>query len=191
MILAEHTLLPIIDARFSPRAFLSSPLPEGTVELLFTAAGKSASGGNSQPWRFIYAQKDKNPEAFAKLAETLTGNNRLWAPSAPVLVAAIAQEETPEGRKIGAAHYDLGQAMAWLTVQATALGLFVHQMGGFDKVALREAFAIPNAFAPITVAAIGYIGRPDSLPADLHQKELVRSTRKPLLQIAGDGVFPV
>jgi nitroreductase len=190
MVTAPARLSPLVEGRWSPRSFLSTPLPEGTVQVLLDAAHRSASAGNTQPWRFIYAEKDRNPEAFDKMADLLTGNNRIWAPHAPLLICAIAQEETSEGRKLGAAHYDTGQAVAWLTVQASEMGLFVHQMGGFERERTREVLNIPEKHAPVTMIAVGYLGRPDALPEDMRERELVRSSRRALEEIAFIGHFP-
>ena len=190
MIPQKLRLSPVVETRYSPRAFLETPLPQGYLDLLLEAARRSPSAGNTQPWRFIYAEKASNPEGFAKMADLLTGNNRIWAPKAPILFCAVAQEINAEGKKQGSAHYDVGQAVAWLTVQATELGLFVHQMGGFDRPRAKAELGIPEEFAPVVMFTVGFLGKPDSLPEDLQKREVERSTRKPLSEIAAVGHFP-
>ncbi len=187
--LNQPRLSALVEARYSPRAFAPTALPDGYAALLLEAARRAPSGGNAQPWRFVYAEKTRHPEVFDKLAETLTGNNRIWAPTAPMLVAAFAQDLNAEGKPIGSARYDCGAALAWLTVQAQELGLYVHQMGGFDRQNLVEAFAVPQGFVPVTISAVGYLGHPDSLPEDLRERELSRTGRKPLAEIAFTGSF--
>lgn len=187
--LIQPRLSALIEARYSPRAFAPTALPDGYAELLLEAARRAPSGGNSQPWRFIYAEKSRQAEVFDKIADTLTGNNRIWAPKAPMLVAAFAQEVNAEGKPISSARYDCGAALAWLTVQAQELGLYVHQMGGFDRQNLVEAFAIPQGFVPVTISAVGYLGHPGGLPEDLRERELTRTTRKPLVEVAFTGSF--
>ena len=71
-------------------------------------------------------------------------------------------------------YYDLGQAVADLTFQASALGLHVHQMGGFDPNAARELFAIPKGFDPVAMMALGYRRRPRGRPVDTHPQATVR-----------------
>jgi hypothetical protein len=53
------------------------------------------------------------------------------------------------------AAYDLGQAVASLTVQAQALGLQVHQFAGFDHAGMAAEFAVPPSWSVTTVLAIG------------------------------------
>lgn len=71
-------------------------------------------------------------------------------------------------------------ATANLMVQATALGLTVHAMGGFDGARAREVFRIPEDHAPVAVLAVGYPGDPETLPPQFRQWEAAPRTRKPL-----------
>jgi len=66
----------------------------------------------------------------------------------------------------------VGAANAFLTLQATQLGLNVHQMGGFDHATLRENLHVPENFDIGVVMAIGYAGKPEQLPAHLQEREL-------------------
>lgn len=60
-------------------------------------------------------------EVFAKIVATLAEGNLVWAQHAPLLVA-VAQTVREGGKPNGAAIYDLGQAVAHLSVQAAADG---------------------------------------------------------------------
>ena len=51
----DHPVHELIQKRWSPRAFSAQPVEEDTLLTLFEAARWAASGGNEQPWRFIYA----------------------------------------------------------------------------------------------------------------------------------------
>jgi nitroreductase len=66
----------------------------------------------------------------------------------------------------------VGAANAFLTLQATHLGLNVHQMGGFDHEALRRNLNVPEIFDIGVVMAIGYPGKPEQLPLPLREREL-------------------
>jgi len=177
---AIHDLL---KNRWSPRAFSNRPVEPEKLASLFEAARWSPSGGNSQPWSFIVITQE-SPEAHQKLVETMTGNNPRWANHAPVLIVTIARlnPERPEANHF--AYYDLGQSAAHLTVQASALGLDVHQMAGFDREKARELFGIPEGYELMTVIAIGYPGDPNDLPDDLRERELLPRTRKAVSEIA-------
>ena len=181
-----HEIHELLQTRWSPRAFSNRPVEAGKLLSLFEAARWSPSGGNSQPWTFIVATTD-GAEAHDKLVATMTGRNPLWAKSVPVLVLAIAKlnPERPAANRF--AYYDLGQAVAHLSVQANALGLHVHQMAGFDNVKARELFQIPDGYEPVTLIAIGYYGNPDELPDELREREMAPRARKSLAEFVFRG----
>lgn len=76
--------------------------------------------------------------------------------------------------------HDVGLATQNLVLQATSLGLYAHQMAGFDVEKARGLFAIPKGHEPVTVIAIGYLGDPETLPDPLRERELAPRPRKPL-----------
>ncbi len=174
-----YSIHDLLRSRWSPRAFSSRPVPEEELLRLFEAARWSPSAVNSQPWAFIVTRKS-DPDCFAGLAGTLTGRNQLWAPNAPVLVLAVAMPDPRTGAPGKYSYYDLGQAVAHLSIQASALGLHVHQMGGFDAERARQLFEIPEGCEPMTVIAIGYLGNVDDLPEDLREREQAPRVRKPV-----------
>jgi nitroreductase len=176
-----HPIHPLLESRWSPRAFDSRHVENEKLLSLFEAARWSPSAGNSQPWRFIVTTRDEG--CFAALASTLSGNNAAWAPNAPVLVLAVAAPGMRGDTPNRYSYYDLGQAIAHLSVQASELGLQVHQMAGFDGEKARELFELPASLEPVTVVAIGYPGNPEVLPAPLLERELAPRTRKPLDEI--------
>ena len=173
-----HPIHDLIRERWSPRAFSSRPVDPDLLQSLFEAARWAPSAMNAQPWIFLTATAERQPEAHAALAETLSENNRRWAPRAPVLVLALAKGEREPGKPNRYAAYDLGQAVAFLSLQATALGLYLHQMGGFDAHLARQRLAVPSAYEPMVVLAVGYADSPDILPEDIRQRELAERSRK-------------
>ena len=175
----------LLKNRWSPRAFSSQPVEPEKLRSLFEAARWSPSGGNSQPWAYVVATKE-NP-AHQKLVQTLMGFNTVWAENAPVLVLTLAylNPQRPGGNHYG--YYDLGQAVAHLSIQAAELGLHVHQMAGFDAQKARELFEIPADYVPTTVVALGYLGSAEDLPEELRQREAAPRTRKPLDEFVFSG----
>jgi hypothetical protein len=113
------------------------------------------------------------------LACLATGNQR-WAERAAVLMVAVALESDGKGRPLTHGVYDTGQAVAWLSVEATARGIRAHQMGGFDPEAVRTTYGVPEKARPITAIALGYPGDPDDLDEDLRAQELAPRKRRPL-----------
>jgi len=172
-------LLPALAERWSPRAFdATTPIDEDMLRAALEAARWSPSAGNSQPWRFIVARRGS--EAFDTIVANLQGFNQAWAGSAGALIVAVAETVDPEGKERRWATYDLGQAVAHLTIQAHHDGLHAHQMGGFDAEGLRAAFELDEGFVPVSVTALGTLGSADALPDVLRQREVAPRTRRPL-----------
>ena len=186
-----HTTYPIHDLlknRWSPRAFSSQPIDTEAILSLFEAARWSPSGNNLQPWSFIVTTP-ADPGPHAKLVSTLIGFNALWAQNTPILVMGVVQREREAGKPNPYAWYDLGQAVAHLSIQASALGLAVHQMAGFDHPKASELFELPEGYDPVIVFALGYPGDPEQLSAELRTRELAPRTRKPLGEFVFNGVW--
>ena len=87
--------------------------------------------------------------------------------------------------------HDVGLAAAQLTLQATALGLGVHQMAGFSTERARELFAIPEDFEPVAAIAVGYPGNPDGLPEDLRERERGERPRNPQTEFVFAGKWGI
>jgi nitroreductase len=177
-----ETIYPIhevLERRWSPRAFADRPIEAEKLRSLFEAARWTASSMNEQPWRFILACRT-HAEDFEKAAACLMPMNRAWAQNAPVLVFAIAKKAFSQNDSPNrVALYDLGQAVANLAMQATSLGLSLHQMGGIDVEKVRSTYAIPPEFEPVTAIAIGYAGDHETLPEELRRREIAPRTRHP------------
>ena len=165
--------------RRSPRAFSEKPVPVETLITLLEAARWSPSRSNEQPWNFFVAPSPNHPD-HARIVSCLVESNAVWAKHAPVLLLSVARLNSANGAPNGHAMYDLGQAVAHLTFQATASELFVHQMAGFDVKKAREVFSIPTDHEPASVAAIGYLGDVSRLSEKLQAREIAPRTRKPL-----------
>src|SRR5881394_2967613 len=129
----RHPIHELLRRRWSPRAFdPNKPVESEKLRACFEAARWAPSSFNEQPWSFIVATRDK-PQEYAKLLACLVEKNQSWARSAPVLmIGATSLLWARNGKPNRHAFYDLGQAVAHLTVQATAQGLYLHQMAGFS-----------------------------------------------------------
>jgi nitroreductase len=175
----DYPIHPLLRDRWSPRAFVARPIPGDDVLRLLEAARWSPSSANEQPWCFIVVPHAE-ADAFARAVSTLNANNALWAQHVPLLMLAVAQLNRANGMPNRTALYDLGQAVAHLSIQAAALDLWVHQMGGFDQAQARESFSIPEGYEPVTWIAIGERGDHETLPDALRQREQAPRMRKPL-----------
>lgn len=177
---SSHPIHQLLRSRWSPRSFSPQLIEEEKVLSLFEAARWAPSGGNLQPWAFVLTTIGTEPHR--RFVEILSGNNQRWAKNAPLLVLSLALRERKDGAPNPWALYDLGQAVANLTLQATDLDLSVRQMGGFDKRLARELFDIPGDYEPVTALAIGYQGSLEDLPEDLRNRELGPRNRIPLTE---------
>lgn len=146
--------------------------------MMLEAARWAPSSGNTQPWRFVIAERDTalHKRIFAHVAP----HNQRWAGRASVLLVGAHLTVSPRGENLPYALYDLGQAIAHLSVQATALGLAVHQVAGFDKAGLHLALGLPADVAARVVVAIGRPGEEGDLPDDLRERERAPRNRHPL-----------
>lgn len=180
---------PNIAERWSPRAFSQAPISQEDLTGLLEAARWAPSCFGAEPWRFVVGVKHQGPGHTA-IASVLVPANRSWAEAAPVLLVSIARVAFEHNEKPNAwAQHDVGLAMGQLGVEATARGLVVHQMGGFDPTAAREALGIPAGYEAIAVAAIGHPGDPKDLSEELAERERAPRSRKPLSEIAFAGRF--
>lgn len=171
---------PLLRRRWSPRAFAPEPVSAEIITALLEAARWAPSSRNEQPWRFIVATADQ-PDEHARIAECLTGNNRLWAPNAPVLMVILAKRNFEyKNRPNRTALYDTGAAIAHLTVEATSRNLYVHQMGGIDRDKIRAVYAVPETVEVVVALAIGHLGDAASLPEKFRAAETKPRTRLPL-----------
>ncbi len=166
----------LISDRWSPRAFDDRSVDYDQIHLLFEAAKWAPSAMNSQPWRFIFATKDM-PD-YKVFLDLMSEANQIWASTAPLLVMPLAQViSTYKNRPNRLAFYEAGMAVGNLLAQATAMGLMVHQMSGYDMERAKEALVIPTRYEPMTIMAIGYKGDSSRLPKDVAEWENRERTR--------------
>jgi len=174
----EYKVHPLIEQRWSPRAFSGRPVESYKIKQLFEAARWAPSCYNEQPWQFIVASRDQH-NAYDNILDCLVEFNQDWAQTAPVLMITIVRNSfSQNGKTNDYACYDLGQAMANLSLQATKLDLHLHQMAGFDKEKAREHFDIPDGHEAVSAVALGYLGDPEKLNETLAAKESAPRSRK-------------
>ena len=178
---AEHEIHPLIQHRWSPRAFSDAAVEPEKLKLLLEAARWAPSSYNEQPWRFLVATRAE-PEWLERLQGYLAEGNA-WAKKAPVLIASAVRTRFSRNDKPNpSAQRDLGAAEENMFLQAFAAGLVMHQMAGFDRERLQREL-LPDGFEPGAMTAIGYPGDPEALPENLREREEAPRKRKPLGEI--------
>lgn len=177
-IIMDNKILPVLTERYSPVAFSDKPIDDATLHLLFEAASKAPSSYNDQPWHFFVSRKG-DKELYPLLFDALMEANQAWVKTAPVLMLSVAHMISPtSGKENRFAFHDTGMAMGNLLAQATHMGLYVHQMGGYSKSKASKALNLPENMQPVAMIALGYKGDVKQLPESLHQKDQKRSDRK-------------
>jgi len=177
-----YPILDLIRNRFSPRAFDSRPVEKDKLVTILEAARWTASAMNAQPWRFIVATRDNEPE-FQKMLSILKEGNQKWAKDAPVLILAVTREEHDGGQVNRYADHDTGQALAYISVQAMVFDIYLRMMGGFYPDKAREIYSIPEGYTPLTALALGYLGTLEQLEESVLVREQRPRTRKPLTEL--------
>lgn len=177
----------LLEKRRSPVIFSKKPVEEVKIMRLFEAARWAPSSRNEQPWRFIYAASD-NESDFKPMYDCLVEGNKIWAKNIPLLILSLAKKKSSfNGRPNYYAMHDTGMAVAGLLVQATDMGLYVHQMGGYDKEMARTNLSIPGEYDPVAMIAVGYLGNIRDFPEELQKRENTERTRMPLNEILFRG----
>lgn len=172
----------LIQDRWSPRAFDANHLVKHEDLLsLLEAARWAPSCFNDQPWRFVVCDKATDQAGWQTALDVVVEKNRQWAKNAPLLILVVAMDNfNHNGQANRWAMYDTGAASANLCIQATALGLVVHQMGGFDAKKAREVFNLPDDCQPMAMLAVGYQANVEVLDDDFKEAELAERSRKAL-----------
>jgi nitroreductase len=174
----------VMAERWSGRAY--DPTVMVTAEeitALCEAARWAPSCFGDEPWRYLVCDKNSDLDAWEKLLSALVPGNQEWAKNAPVLIVTASVPNFSQNDKPNRwSGYDTGAASISLCLQATAMGLMSHQMGGFDDKVLRESFNIPADIHIWSVIAIGHQAALDNLSEEQLERELSPRKRCPLEQ---------
>lgn len=183
----EYPVIDLVNNRWSPRAFSSTPIDNEKIMSLLEAARWTPSCFNEQPWSFIIFKKE-NQEEFSKIIGVLSSRNQLWAKNAPLIVLSVARINFERNGKFNKhSLHDVGAAVTNLTLQATSMGLFVHQMAAFDAEKAKEQFNIPEGFEPVAAIAISYYGNQDDLSKEFIKSETLERNRKFINEFTFEG----
>src|SRR5215203_3424163 len=141
----------LISSRKSIRAFSNQTIDDKSLIKLFEAARWASSSRNEQPWRFITARRDEK-ENFERTLSCLNESNRIWAQHGAILIVVLAKKNFTVHPALNThAQHDVGLAIGNLALQATALGIYLRQMGGINYERVREVFDIPDEYEIISI----------------------------------------
>jgi len=174
-----YPLHPVIKNRWSARAFDGRTLSADALNTLLEAASWAPSAMNEQPWRYVAALKQQEA-GFEKLLSTLNPANASWAKNAAALLLSYAKTQAQPGVPNASALHDTGMANQNLLLQGVSMDIYGHVMGGFDRQKARELFGLGEAYEPICIIALGYLGNPESLEEPFLTRETTPRSRKAL-----------
>lgn len=185
----KYPIADLLSKRQSIRAYSTQVVEREKIRSLFEAARWAPSSMNEQPWYYVYATQEQ-PEAYASLLACLAEANQVWASKAPVLMVSIAKNFYARHHKPSAhAWHDVGAANMSLCLQAVALGLQAHPMGGFDAAKVRETLALPEGYDPVIMLCVGYPGSNEELPEPLRTREQAPRERWLQEEFAFEGTW--
>ncbi|MFN4190243.1 MAG: redoxin domain-containing protein [Pseudothermotoga sp.] len=168
-----------IELRRAKRALREDEISDELLKKLLYAAHLAPSCANKQPWRFIVV---RSKDLLSKVHEALSGGN-YWMKKAPVLIIVHARKDMACQLSDGRDYFlfDLGEAVAFLQIQATQMGLIAHPVAGFDPVVVKKILSIPEEDVVITIVAVGYPSGDLSQLSEKHRDvELSARDRQPL-----------
>lgn len=189
--ITQQAIHELLANRWSGRAYdADQSVSKEQVVSLLEAARWAPSCFGDQPWRYVVCNKADNLQAWQAAFDCLVPGNQGWAVNAPVLLLICADTLFGHNDKPNKwAAYDTGAATENLCLQATALGLMAHQMGGFDADKARATFNVPERYQILAMVTVGYEASVDSLSGEVKERELAARSRKPLEELFFNGVW--
>tara|TARA_R110001592_G_scaffold119491_3_gene322641 strand:- start:933 stop:1265 length:333 start_codon:yes stop_codon:yes gene_type:complete len=107
----------------------------------------------------------------------LVEGNQGWTKDVAALVITVVRKTfAKNGNQNRVAIHDLGLAVGNLTVQASSMGIHLHQMAGIIPQNAIEKLNIPEGYEPVTAIALGY-----------YKGDSGVKPRKPISEIAFKG----
>ena len=179
----SEILHPLLENRWSPRAFDGQALTEEEMKNILQGARWAASSMNEQPWMYYYSLA--GTEGFEQLFDCLMPGNQPWCKNAGALIVATRNQLfTKNGKKNVTADHDLGMANAQLSLQALHQNVYCHFIGGFDRAKTNELLNLPEGSDAICMIALGRMGTAEDLEEPYLSREKAARSRKSISEIA-------
>lgn len=149
----------LVEKRQSCRDFLEKPVEKEKLLKLASVAKLTPSACNSQPWKMYFISGEKAKQVAPCLQDL--GMNKFTS-KAPVFIVVnetSAVLKPGAGRKFSTDHfvkYDVGQLVAYLTLEAKNIGLDTCIIGWINEKNLRAVVGYPEDEQCNIVIAVGY-----------------------------------
>jgi nitroreductase len=178
-------LTPLLEARWSPRSYDEAyELSDQELLSILEAGRWAASSNNGQPWRFSVAKRGS--QLHAKVVAGLTGFNQGWAPTASALIV-VSVKKAEDGSSRKGNFYDAGLAVSQMSIQAQAMDLYTHQMGGILHDEIHKSLGLSSDLEVALVFTVGKKAPAEKLEGPALERELAPRTRLELSEIVLHG----
>ena len=179
----------LLAKRWSGRVYdANRPVSHEHIISLLEAARWAPSCFGEEPWRYIVCDKTRDADAWDKAYSSLAEGNQGWVVNAPVLILVLTNTLLSHNEEANRwAEYDTGAASMSICIQASSLGIMVHQMGGYDREKAAKLFSIPEQFSSMAIMSVGYQLAKDDIPAEVMERESSERQRSPLAERFFDG----
>lgn len=152
----------LIEKRQSDRKYSDKPVDKEIIERIINAARLSPSACNAQPWSFYVVTNEEKRHAIAQSSSSkLLGINN-FTMQAPVHIIVVEERENFTAamgnmiKKMHFSHFDIGIALAHLTLAAQAEGLGSCILGWINEKKIRQILGIPSSKRVLFDVLIGY-----------------------------------
>jgi nitroreductase len=181
----------VIANRWSGRAYdAGKPVSREQVIALLEAARWAPSCYGDQPWRFVVWNRGEDAAAWQAAFDCLAPGNQSWVKDAPLLVLVCADSLfNHNGQPNRWAEYDTGAAAENLCLQAEALGLMAHQMGGFEPDRARAVAGVPEQFTLMAMISVGSPADPATFSPEVRERETALRKRRALGELFFSGAW--
>ena len=168
----------VVRKRRMVRSFTAEPVAPETVDRMLRNAVRAPSAGFSQGFSFLVLTEPKDRERFWSATTPQSGRDMsTWLEgmrAAPVLIVALCSKAAYLGRyaepdkgwtdrdesrwPVPYWHVDAGMASLLIlqTVVDEGLGACFFGIGAGEQSTFREAFGVPDEWAPTGVVAVGH-----------------------------------
>jgi nitroreductase len=176
---------PLLAERWSSRAYdASKSITREQIIALLEAARWAPSCYGDQPWRFVVWDKAEDADGWQQALACLVPGNQSWVKDGSLLMLITADSLFKHNGKTNRwGQYDTGAAAENLCLQAEAMGLSAHQMGGFDVDKARALASVPEQYSLMAMLSVGHPAKLESLSEELKQRETAPRKRRDLNEL--------
>lgn len=152
----------LVEKRQSDRKYDTKPVAKEVIMRIMNAARLSPSACNSQPWSFYVVTNEEKRHSIAQAnASKVLGINN-FTMQAPVHILVVEERANFTAamgnliKKMHFSHFDIGIAIANITLAATAEGLGTCILGWINEKKIREILNLPSNKRVLFDIVMGY-----------------------------------